>query len=678
MSTARVNITDRAQRYRAQNAVTGPRKCVLCGSRSDLGVMHLDGNESHGEPANLAYGCRSCNGKLAAAFKSIGAGRPTNQYNPSTGVPTFAQYAWAVSNHTRGAHDEGGAVIHATPKHKRIEYARRIASGKAATSRERDSDRWNPASEALFSRANDWAIKHGYSLTRADGHSRVYDHPRGDRLLVDQRDGKFYHSAPQASRTDRDSSGSIGTLGKFLQKRENPWPWSRPDARRTTPAHGGIAYHQGKMKGRAAAPAKRKAVKEAGGSAMPDEAALQAGFKQGKTLSEILRGNPAEFGGKYAPIAGKYLQEVIDRYGESNVHVRWSNGQASAEEGTGGTVRLTIPKPRTVHNLYTFLHECGHALLGNLGENGSGAEYDAAQWALDAMRNEGVDVPDALLRQIRQAIAKDVKRDVRARRDVPQKIVDFTQSNPAESHWSVFYGDELLGSVTAETQAGARRAAIQEWTWLPGGSETGGIKYTAAERKKFRLRKDPKLPWYSGQYYKPTRNNRNPAAASAEVFEEFHGFAPSEVVTVSKKVHHHAHLAALGTLVQLDVFGVDGRGHKVQGFNGALLACNESRDQLFIEGGDQSINLKDFGIRGAHEMETLGRVTNIGYKTNKTHLGDEGGEAVYVHRFRATNQNGKHVVVKMTREPDLIYDVRNEQLLFSGGSYEILREGINQ
>jgi hypothetical protein len=171
---------------------------------------------------------------------------------------------------------------------------------------------------------------------------------------------------------------------------------------------------------------------------------------------------------------------------------------------------------------------------------------------------------------------------------------------------------------------------------------------------------------------------RNPAAASAEVFEEFHGFAPDEVVTVSKKVHHHAHLAALGTLVQLDVYGVDGRGHKITGFKGALLACNESRDQLFVEGGDQSMSLADFGIRKPHETETLGRVTNIGYKTNKTHLGDEGGEAVYVHRFRAVNQNGKHVVVKMTREPDLIYDVRNEQLLFSGGSYEILREGINQ
>jgi hypothetical protein len=124
------NITDRARRYRAQKQVSGPRRCAICGSTQDLGVMHLDGNESHGERKNLAWGCRSCNQKLSAAFKRIGAGRRTKQYNPSQGVPTFAQYAWAVSNHSRGSIDEGGAIIHATPKHKRIEYAKRIADIK--------------------------------------------------------------------------------------------------------------------------------------------------------------------------------------------------------------------------------------------------------------------------------------------------------------------------------------------------------------------------------------------------------------------------------------------------------------------------------------------------------------------------------------------------------------------
>jgi hypothetical protein len=81
----------------------------------------------------LAYGCRSCNTTLAHAFARIGAGVPTRQYNPERkGVPTFEQYLWAVKHHSKRAHDEGGAVIHATPKHKRIEYARRIASFKAS------------------------------------------------------------------------------------------------------------------------------------------------------------------------------------------------------------------------------------------------------------------------------------------------------------------------------------------------------------------------------------------------------------------------------------------------------------------------------------------------------------------------------------------------------------------
>ncbi len=432
MSTARVNITDRAKRYRAQNAVSGPRKCVLCGSRDDLGVMHLDGNESHGEPANLAYGCRSCNGKLAAAFKRIGAGRPTNQYNPSSGVPTFAQYAWAVSNHARGSHDQGGAVIHATPKHKRIEYARRIAAGKTATARERDSDRWNPA---------------------------------------------------------------------------NPWPFSRPDARRTTPATGGIAYHTAKRKGGAGSPAKsKKAAAKESGFSVPDEKAIQEGFKRGLSLREILAQNPA----------------------------------------------------------------------------------------LKALR----------------------------------------QSNPSKF-------DRCVKAVQAR-----------------GGAANAYAVCTAAGTRN--------------------RGKRNPASASAEVFAEFHGYAPSEVITVTKHIHHHEHLAEAGKLTHLDIWGVDEQGHRLKGFKGALLAFNEAKNQLFIEGGDQSIDLKAFGIDSAHEFETLGKVTDIGYQTNKTHLGDEGGEAIYVHKFRSTNENGRHVIVRIAREPDLIYDVRNEQLLFSGGSYEILREGINK
>ena len=404
-ATSRLNLTDRAKRYRAQNAVTGPRKCVLCGSTSDLGVMHLDGNESHGEPANLAWGCRSCNQKLAAAFKAIGAGRLTNQYNPSQGVPTFEQYMWAVSNHTRGAKDEAGAVIHATPKHKRIEYASRI-----------------------------WAL-----------------------------------------RRERGTDSSL------------------PDWARN--------------------PAAEYAV------------------------IETPRGGKA-----------KEITRYADR-GQAEKHAR----ELQLHFSTTGT-RWTVKK---------------------------------------------------------------------------------VKANPAKF-------DRCVKEVKAKGGKGKNAYAI----------------CTAAGTRG--------------------KGRKNPAAASAEVFEDFHGYPPSEVVTVTKQVHRHAHLASLGLLISLDVWGVDGRGHKIEGFDGALLCSNEDRNQLFIEGGDQSVNLRDFGIKSEHELETLGTVVEIAYQTNKTHLGDEGGHAVYVHKFRTTNDGGKHVTVRMTREPDLVYDVRNQQLLFSGGSYTILREGIDK
>ena len=107
----------------------GEKVCVLCGARGRLDVMHLDGNEANGEPDNLAYGCRSCNARLAHAFARIGAGVPTQQYNPGS-VPTFQQYVSVVTHHSRHDRDEGGKIIHATPRAKRIEYARRIADIK--------------------------------------------------------------------------------------------------------------------------------------------------------------------------------------------------------------------------------------------------------------------------------------------------------------------------------------------------------------------------------------------------------------------------------------------------------------------------------------------------------------------------------------------------------------------
>lgn len=173
-------------------------------------------------------------------------------------------------------------------------------------------------------------------------------------------------------------------------------------------------------------------------------------------------------------------------------------------------------------------------------------------------------------------------------------------------------------------------------------------------------------------------DKRNPAGAAVEAFEEFHGHAPDETVVVKKRIHVHEHLAGAGALKRLVVKGVDGKRHSIVGFRGALLAFSEEGSQLFVEGGDQSINLEDFGIKDPHEIETLGKVVHIDYFTRKDHLGDEGGEAVYTHQFTTTNERGKHARVRIARYPDLIYRVRDQSLEFSGGSYEVRAEGIDK
>jgi len=357
MMATRTNLTDRAKRYRAQAAVTGPHRCVICGMKGTPGrgpqgldVMHLDGFEDHGGKENLAYGCRRCNAALSAAFKRIGAGKLTKQYNPSKGEPTYEQYVWAVSNHLLGAHDEGGKIIHATPRHKRIEYARRIWQAR----RERGTD------------------------------SRIPD-------------------------------------------------WAR---------------------------------------------------------------NPAK------------------------------------------------------------LERC----------------------------------------------VKDVKK-----------------KGGAVSPYAVC------------------KASIKG----------------------------------------------NPADASAKVFREFHGDAPTETVTVEQKVHRHKYLAAAGELVGLQVAPINGsKPRRIEGMGkDALLTFNETKSQLFVTGGDQYLSpseLRKFGADGGHELETLGKLTGVGYFTDKTHLGKEGGEAIYDHKFRTTNENGRHITVTIARYPDLIYRVLNQELEISGGSYTILAEGIDK
>jgi hypothetical protein len=554
MMATRRNVTDRAHRYRANAlAPSGPKVCAWCGSRQNITVDHKDGWPDHTRRSNLQYLCKSCNTAKGIAFREAGRGRPTKQYNPAEGVPTFQQYAWAVSTgerdeyqtssrHAAGAHDEAGAIIHATPKHLRSEYARRIASAARRTRRARSEDRWNSAHrENAF-----WDTKSTH-YTRASG-------------------GKF----------QRVEGGDVRAAKRA----------SVAEARR-------------EKREAAAAERKRKADKR----------------RADMLNRQFIR-----------------RQEQEERKRE--------RAKSKAQKQAEALQREFEPSYRKSRDVPTKRRMSDKGILAELmRENPKNpAKFDRC---VEAVQKKGG-----------------------AANAYAVCTAAGTRQNPG---WKRFFSAGKKAAASGR-YVNAKDAWI-EYTSThipPKGYQTKG---TRSYVRRYEAR---------DAFVEGFNSKKNPADAAAEAFEDFHGHASEEVVTVTKKIHRHDHLAAAGELRRIKVDGIDGYRHTIGGLDGAILAFNEARNQLFIEGGDQSLNLNDWGIRKPHEVETLGKVTELDYFTTKTHLGKEGGTAVYNHRLRTTNQDGRHVVVTIARYPDLIYRVLDQQLEFSGGSYIIRAEGIDK
>lgn len=173
-------------------------------------------------------------------------------------------------------------------------------------------------------------------------------------------------------------------------------------------------------------------------------------------------------------------------------------------------------------------------------------------------------------------------------------------------------------------------------------------------------KKQKLLAEISGEF----RERGNPADAARAVTEEFHGRPVREMKPVTEKRHHHTFLSELGELVYLIILTPDGRRRvTADNFDGALLCSNEEKNQLFIKDGNQSVNLRDFGIKHPHEVEDLGDLLEVAYFTDKHHLGKDGGIADYYHEFSEPL-------------PTVHFYTRDSRLEISGGRYRITGEGI--
>ncbi len=175
------------------------------------------------------------------------------------------------------------------------------------------------------------------------------------------------------------------------------------------------------------------------------------------------------------------------------------------------------------------------------------------------------------------------------------------------------------------------------------------------------------------------RNPRNPLDTSQAAYEGFHGEPSKGGTTVQEKSHYHTHVWELGKLTLMRIALPSDRrepGLKntvdlefdYEGKNPARLTGNEERNQLFIDGGDQAVDVEVFGIDkdSLHEKEFLGWLKEVWYFTDKKHLGKDGGVAVYKHKL---GEEGGEL-------PGVVYRVIDKRLEIVGGSYTIPDEGV--
>lgn len=182
--------------------------------------------------------------------------------------------------------------------------------------------------------------------------------------------------------------------------------------------------------------------------------------------------------------------------------------------------------------------------------------------------------------------------------------------------------------------------------------------------------------------FRENKRRRNPSSeheAAAAASEAFHGTPSHEEFDIVTDVFEFDNLGDCGELLKLEVIPVHGGPVIVLSkFGGTRLGQSPQGfpDQLYLEGGDQSVDLDEFEIQTPHVHEVLGKLKFITYYTVKHHLGKDGGDANYRHKFadnaplikRGTNPKNR---------PTVIYDTINELLSLAGGEYQILPEGID-
>jgi hypothetical protein len=172
-----------------------------------------------------------------------------------------------------------------------------------------------------------------------------------------------------------------------------------------------------------------------------------------------------------------------------------------------------------------------------------------------------------------------------------------------------------------------------------------------------------------GQWLSRTTGRKhNPASGAAAKYEEFHGVPSEQETVITEEVHYHGNLAGLGDLVEIVIKTPSGY-KAVLDFDksGTLLCSSEDGKQLYLRGGDQSIDLDAIHMSSdewLRDSMVLGLILKMTYRTAKKF----DGLKVLDYEHKLGEESGVR--------PELIYDVLNNQLSVAGGQYDVRPEGV--
>lgn len=161
------------------------------------------------------------------------------------------------------------------------------------------------------------------------------------------------------------------------------------------------------------------------------------------------------------------------------------------------------------------------------------------------------------------------------------------------------------------------------------------------------------------------RNQSEPTAAAAKMYETFHGEASREVLEFQQRAIENKDYAALGRLMSIQLPDLARVIEFPEDETVPLLATNATGTQLYVIGGDQNLNdLLDEVTDKSKDYLDFGRIGKVIYRARKDF--DQFEEIDYVHPMG----EGKK------EKPRLIYDKLNRQIYVVGGEYQVKREGI--